>query len=78
MFLAMASGSSQVLQKELRSSATGQHPIMGSSIPEVAHGLQDSIIKLNGPWDEQGSMFGLGRHACGGGRRELATLRDRD
>lgn len=35
-------------------------------VPVMAHGLQDVIVKLNGPRDEQGRVFRLSRH---GGRR---------
>ena len=36
------------------------------NVPVVRHGLEDSIFKLNGPWDEQSSVRGLSRHGGGG------------
>lgn len=31
-------------------------------LPEVAHGLQDLVIELDGPRDEQGGVWWLVRH----------------
>lgn len=46
----------------------GYNPRRGDS-RIVGHGLQDSIIKLNGARDEQGVVRGLGRHDGRLGRR---------
>lgn len=35
------------------------------SVPVVAHGLKDSIVKLNWPWNEQGRVRRLARHFLG-------------
>jgi len=32
----------------------------------VGHGLQDGIVELNGPWDQQGRVRGLRGHAGDG------------
>lgn len=46
------------LQEETR------HASIGS--PVVAHGLEDGIVKLDGPGDEQGWVVWLRRHVCCG------------
>ena len=43
-----------------------------SIVPEVTHGLQHGIVKLDGPWDQERRVGGLGRHL--GGRGEAARL----
>lgn len=42
----------------------------------VGHGLQDGIVKFDGPWDQQGRVRGLGRHSGGGAEASGLDLRE--
>lgn len=44
-----------------------------TQLPEVAHGLEDGIVELDGPGDQEGGVSGLGRHLERGVRVRLAN-----
>lgn len=43
-------------------------------LPEVAHGLEHSIVEFDGPRNEEGRVGRLGRHLERGGRVKLGEM----